>query len=207
MKNIKHNINNFLKHINKERFRLTMSISFLSLLLLISIFLTPTTLSKYESNTSSVARPQVAFYLLKTNYQTEAILLDEIAPRNEPYTYEFTVSNNDGTTRTETNLQYDLSIRTTTNLPLTYELYLNSQYTDANAESAITGENVIQDSDGTYFNTFTTDTQYFNYSYNETNEYQLVVYFPSNYIDEMYQDIIDSIEITVDSKQVINTQP
>lgn len=207
MKNIKENIDNFLQQVNKKRFRLMMSISFLSLLLIISIFSVPTTLSKYESTTSSTAHAQVAFYLLKTTYSTEAILLEEIAPRNNPYTYTFTVSNNDGTNRTETNLQYDLTIRTTTNLPLTYELYLNSVYTDANPENAITDDDVIQDSDGTYFNVFTTDTQYFSYSYNETNTYQLVVYFPSTYVDEMYQDIVDSIEITVDSKQIITTQP
>ncbi len=100
-------------------------------------------------------------------------------------------------------MQYDLVIRTTTNLPLEYELYLNSVYTDANAENAIIDSQVIQDTDGTYFNKFTTDTKYFSHSYNETNTYQLVVYFPETYVDEMYQDIVDSIEITVNSKQIM----
>lgn len=198
------NINDFLKHVNRKKFKTIVFASLLVVLLLISVFLIPTTLSRYVTNTSSDAEAMVAFYLLKTDYQTNVVLLDEIAPRNDPYTYTFTVSNYNGSQRTETNMQYDLVIRTTTNLPLEYELYLNSVYTDANAENAITGSQVIQDSDGTYFNKFTTDTEYFNHSYNETNTYQLVVYFPETYVDEMYQDIVDSIEITVNSKQIMS---
>ena len=197
------NIKKFLEHVNRKKFKTIVFTSLLVVLLLVSVFLIPTTFSRYVTNTSSDAEAMVAFYLLKTDYQTNVILLDEIAPRNNPYTYTFTVSNYNGTKRTETNMQYDLVIRTTTNLPLEYELYLNSVYTDANAENAITSSQVIQDSDGTYFNRFATDTEYFSYSYNETNTYQLVVYFPETYVDQIYQDIVDSIEITVNSKQIM----
>lgn len=197
------NIKDFLKHVNRKKFKTIVFASLLVVLLLTSVFLIPTTLSRYVTNTSSEAEAMVAFYLLKTDYQTNVVLLDEVAPRNDPYTYTFTVSNYNGSQRTETNMQYDLVIRTTTNLPLEYELYLNSVYTDANADNAITNSQVIQDSDGTYFNKFTTDTEYFTHSYNETNTYQLVVYFPETYVDEMYQDIVDSIEITVNSKQIM----
>lgn len=196
-------LKDFFEHINRRRFKTIVFASLLVVILLVSIFLIPTTFSKYVSQTSSNAKAKVAFYLLKTDYQTNVVLLDEIAPRNDPYTYIFTVSNFDGSKRAETNMQYDLVIRTTTNLPLKYELYLNSLYTDANAENAITNEEVIQDDDGTYFNRFTADTKYFNHSYSETNTYQLVVYFPETYVDNKYQDIVDSIEITVDSKQVM----
>ena len=197
------NIKKFLEHVNRKKFKTIVFTSLLVVLLLVSVFLIPTTFSRYVTNTSSDAEAMVAFYLLKTDYQTNVILLDEIAPRNNQYTYTFTVSNYNGTKRTETNMQYDLVIRTTTNLPLEYELYLNSVYTDANAENAITSSQVIQDSDGTYFNRFATDTEYFSYSYNETNTYQLVVYFPETYVDQIYQDIVDSIEITVNSKQIM----
>lgn len=202
---IKASIKSFSNNINKKRLKLTMFIFTLLLILVITIFLTPTTLSRYASQTSSSANPSVAFYLLKTDYRTNVILLHEITPRNEPYTHKFTVSNTNGTKRAETNLKYDLSIRTTTNLPLKYELYLNCEYDDNNAENIITDEDVIQDSDGTYFNIFSTDTKYFSHTYDETNEYQLVVYFPSTYVSEIYQDIVESIEITVNSKQVLSS--
>ena len=193
----------FSTHINIKRFKAFIFGTLLFVLLLLTVFLTPTTLSKYSTSTDSSAETQIAFYLLKATYQTSTVLLEEITPRNQPYTYTFAVSNTNGTKRTETNLQYDLSIKTTTNLPLTYELYMNSVYTDANADEVITNSTTTQDSDGTYFNIFTTDTEYFSYSYNQTNNYQLVVYFPSNCVDEMYQDIVELIEIRIESKQVM----
>jgi len=202
---IKASKKSFSTNVNKKKLKYMMAVFIMLLMLVIATFLTPTTLSRYVSQTQSSAAPSIAFYLLKTDYKTESILLNEIIPRSAPYTHKFTVANNDGTKRTETNLKYDLSIRTTTNLPLTYELYLNSEYTDNNAENIIGTPQVIQDSDGTYFNVFTTDTEYFSHAYDESNEYQLVVYFPSSLVDERYQDIIDSIEITVDSEQVLSS--
>ncbi len=201
---LKNHFNNFLKHINREKLKYIVLLSVLTVFLVMATLLTPTTKSKYSSETNSSAETQIAFYLLHEDYLTSNVLLDEIAPRNEPYTYNFRISNTNGTKRTETDLQYDLSIRTTTNLPLTYELYMNESYTDNNAENIITDEDVVQDDDGTYFNVLSTDRKYFYHTYNETNQYQLVVYFPSTNIDELYQDIVESIEITVDSKQIIN---
>ncbi len=201
---VKKNSQQFLKHINKEKLKYIVLLSVLTVFLIMFTLLTPTTKSKYATETNSNAQTQIAFYLLHEDYLTSNILLDEIAPRNEPYTYNFKIANNRDIKITETDLQYDLSIRTTTNLPLTYELYLNEVYTDNNAQNIITDENVVQDDDGTYFNIFSTDTEYFGHITKETNEYQLVVYFPSINIDEIYQDIIESIEITVDSKQIIN---
>ena len=43
--------------------------------------------------------------------------------------------------------------------------------------------------------TFTQDQEY---------TYQLVIYFPREYMSYTYQDIVESIEIVVDSKQVID---
>lgn len=201
---VKKNTENFLKHINREKLKYIVLLLVLTVFLIMATLLTPTTKSKYASETNSSAETQIAFYLLHEDYLTNSILLEEIAPRNAPYTYNFRIANTNGTSRTETDLQYDLSIRTTTNLPLTYELYLNETYTDNNAEDIITDSDVVQDDDGTYFNVFTTSTRYFYHTYNETNQYQLVVYFPSTNISEIYQDIVESIEITVNSKQIIN---
>ena len=55
--------------------------------------------------------------------------IDGYVPRNKkvltyPYQY-LLISNNNGEKRCETNMEYTLTITTTTNLPLTYKLYLN----------------------------------------------------------------------------------
>lgn len=189
---------------DKKKFLLVAKFQILLFILVIVLFLIPTSFAKYESKASAKAVAEVAFYLVDLGLFSENILIENIEPRVEPYVYNFTVANNDGENRTETNLQYELSIKTTTNLPLEFRLYMNGEYVDENSVSAISSDEVIQDEDETYFRNMFTDIQYFSHLYDEVNNYQLVVYFPSEYKDYKYQDIYELIEIVVDSKQVID---
>ena len=169
-------------------------------------------LAKYESETSTDAEIDIAFYLLKEDYQTMTLNLGSIVPQNNVYVFDFNIGNQDGTDTAEIDLTYDLTIRTTTNLPITYSLYMNQKYTDSGATSIIKTNTVDQDDDGTYFRTMTTDTQELLFRTPKTNSYQLVVNFPLSYTDpntntttsynvEKYQDIIEAIEIKVESRQ------
>lgn len=171
------------------------------LILLISRTIT-LTLSKFESNTSTVAEIDIAFYVLNTNYQTMNINLDSLFPRQEPYVYRFSISNFDGENIAETDLEYDLKIRTTTNLPLNYKLYLNESYDDAGAQDIIQTNEIIQDDDNTYWRKLTTLTEKMEYREKVTNEYELVIWFPEEYNTVQYQNIIEGIEIIVDSHQI-----
>ena len=97
----------------------------LTMVLVLLICVIPKTFSKYESDMSGVAEVETAFYVVATDYQYQTIALPTIVPTDEPYVYTFSVANNKDGKRLETRLEYNLSIRTTTNLPLTYELYKN----------------------------------------------------------------------------------
>lgn len=178
-----------------------IAILLLSLMLLIRVI--SFTLSKYESRATANSNIQVAFYVLNKDFQNMSLNLDSLFPSDEPYIYEFSISNTDGTKRCETDMEYDLTIRTTTNLPLEYELYMNEKYTDAESTNIIEKNEVIQDLDNTFFRIITTNTETFLYSEEKTNIYQLVIHFPKKYNTINYQDIIDGIEITVDSRQII----
>ena len=116
----------------------------------------------------------------------------------------FSIANHNGSNRLEVDAIYELKIVTTTNLPLTYKLYKNEDYNDANATNLLEGtmDLPVQDEDGTYFRTITTDKITLKYTEGKTNLYQKVVYFPENYNQENYQDIIELIEINVNGKQV-----
>lgn len=179
-------------------------ILFASLLITLRIF--TLTLSKFESEAQSTTDIDIAFYLLKEDYQTMQLSLDNLYPSDKPYVYTFSISNNDGEKMAEVDLTYDVTISTTTNLPLTYELYLNEEYNSENATTAIINNVIELDGDGTYFRKISTETKEFKYKTAETNIYQLVVYFPSEYNTENYQDIIESIEININSKQTIEEQ-
>lgn len=159
-------------------------------------------LSKYESISDSYANVDIAFYLFKEDYKTMTINLASIVPQNNAYIFEFTIGNEDGIEIAEVDLEYELTLRTTTNLPLTYELYMNQQYTDQDATNIIKENNVALDEYGTYFRTITTDKITLPYTQGTTNLYQLVVHFPANYNQENYQDIIELLEITVNAQQV-----
>lgn len=181
-----------------RRKRISIKKIFVILLcLLLVLFLVRFTYSRYQTQTNSNGELDIAFYLLKEDYKTMNIKLDAIQPRTDPYVYNFSVSNTDGTNRAETNLTYDLTIVTTTNLPLTYELYMN------NSNAILTNE-VAQDGDETYFRTIKTSTQELDFNADKTNLYTLKVYFPTEYKTINYQDIIESVEVQVSSKQKIS---
>ena len=181
----------------------------LCLLIILKIF--SLILAKYESETNTDAEIDIAFYLFKEDYQTMTLNLGSVLPTNNLYVYNFTIGNQDGTDTAEIDLTYDLTIRTTTNLPLKYNLYMNQNYNDTGATDIIRTNTVAQDESNTFFRTLTTDTQELLFRTPKTNSYQLVVTFPSEYTDENnntikyntenYQDIIEAIEIKVESRQ------
>ena len=97
---------------------------------------------------------------------------------------------------------YNLTIRTTTNLPLTYELYKNQKYTDSGAVNIIKTNTVEPDEYGTYFRNMTTQEENLYYKEPKTKIYELVIHFPENYNTINYQNIIEALEMQVDSHQV-----
>ena len=152
--------------------RLTIAIIILAILL----FIVPITYSRFQSTRTPNAEIETAFYIIDSNYETKSVHLDDLVPSDTPYTYNFTVANNNGTDRAETDIEYTIEITSTTNLPLTYALYLNQEYTESKK---------------------------FSHLKDESNSYQMTVVFPKEYEDFEYQGIIEGIIITVKSKQVI----
>ena len=159
-------------------------------------------LSKYESTASSQANVEIAFYLLKEDYKTMTTNLAELLPQDDAYVYTFSIGNEAGDERAEVDLEYELTLRTTTNLPLKYELYMNQDYADEGAINIIKENVVDYDEQGTYFRTIKTEKQILPYREGITNLYQLVIYFPANYNQEKYQDVLEMLEITVDGNQI-----
>jgi len=187
---------------NKKLRRLYAKLIILVLCLLIIARIFVLVLSKYESISNSYANVEIAFYLLKEDYKSMTLNLAELLPQDNAYVFDFSIGNEDGIETAEVDLEYELSLRTTTNLPLTFELYMNESYTDEGATNIIKENNIALDAQGTYFRTMTTDKIYLSYKEAKTNLYQLVVYFPKNYNQEIYQDIIELLEINVDAHQV-----
>ena len=179
--------------------RLTIAIIILAILL----FILPITYSRFQSTRTPNTEIETAFYIIDSNYETKSVHLDDLVPSDTPYTYNFTVANNNGTDRAETDIEYTIEITSTTNLPLTYALYLNQEYTDEDSTNIIINDTTQPDEYGTYFKKMVTESKKFSHLKDESNSYQMTVVFPKEYEDFEYQGIIEGIIITVKSKQVI----
>jgi len=162
------------------------------------LFKVPESLSRFNSLLTSDVKGSIAFYVIDSNYQTTEINLDKIEPSDTPYEYKFSVANYNKEKRLETNAEYHIVIRTTTNLNLEYDLYENN-----GTDSIISSKELIQDEDGTYYWVIKTDKENFGFIKNQVNYYTLSVLFPKEYSDFNYQDIIESLEIIILSEQVI----
>lgn len=171
------------------------------LCIILILILLERTFAKYKTEVTSQTEIQAAFYLLNDEYQSTNIKLDSLEPRDNEYVYTFSISNNKSNTRTETSLEYELSIITTTNLPLSYKLYKNEDY--KTGTNIITNDDVLPDEHGTYFRTIKTEKEVFTHTKNVTNIYTLVIEFPKQYNKVEYQDIIELITIEINSNQLI----
>lgn len=190
--------------ISKKRFILAIKLSMAIIFLITAIAILPKVFSRYQSSANTNPDINVAFYIINTEYQSRNIVLSKIEPSDDPYLVNFTISNNDGTNRLGVDAVYDLKIVTTTNLPLSYELYRNQTYNTNGAVNVISSTtSITTDQDGTYFKTMIAPSESFSFRENQTYSYQLVIYFPRDYMSYSYQDIVESIEIVVDSKQVV----
>ena len=184
-----------------KKFLKVNKITLIFILIAILFVLVPVVYSKFFSNTIGENNVETAYYILKPDYHmVDTLNLGDLIPRDEPYVHTFSISNTDGTNRLETELNYSLEIITTTNLPLTYEIYLNGNY-DVNI---ISSEDVYQDEYSTYFKKINVPSRFMGFNRDITDTYTLKVYFPSTYKDIKYQNIPELFEVDIKSKQVIS---
>lgn len=181
--------------------KLIFELCVLFILLISLAFLLPFTLSRFKTEARSDAKVDIAFYLVKDDYQYENIKLTDIIPNDSSYIYDFSVSNTDGVNRNETKLEYEVEVVTTTNLPLTYELYSKDE--SGLLTSVVVSDIVELDEDDAYFRTIKTNKKEFGFTTDQIDLYQLVVKFPTTYKNYKYQGISENIEIRIISKQIL----
>lgn len=183
--------------------------------------------SLYESEANSTADIDVAFYLLKDEYETKTIPIEDMLPGDTQYV-KFTISNfyvDEETGKeviSETDMKCDLKIRTTTNFPLQYELYIDQDLTSNNLQNKLELEervtdNVHWDDYNTMFKhlVLANEPEYIKdqgitesldivYGHPFSRTYMMKITFPEEYSkDDSYQNIMECIEISIDSHQII----
>lgn len=176
---------------------------FILVFLLILLLMLPITHSRYETEGAGNIKAEVAYYVVDASFQYIDVRIPDFVPRKAPYVYGFKIQNFKENKRTEVKLEYDLVIKTTTNLNLEYKLYMNEDYNQVGAKDIIISNEIVQDEEGTYFREMKVPKEYFTHEYDEVNNYTLLIYFDEKYKAYEYQDMFESIFITIDSKQIV----
>ena len=188
---------------DKKKLKKSILILFLIAIIIIAIIFIRNTLSRYESNATSSKDVDVAFWMFEDDFQSASILIKDIYPSNNSFDYTFSVSNfeanEDGTInkRAETDLEYNLTLTTTTNLPLEYVI-------EKNGEILSTQQEIITDEDGTYYREILIDPSQMVQGEDLTDNYVIKVTFPKeNDTNAEYSDLIEYIKLDINAEQII----
>lgn len=198
---IKH-LKKFINNINKKKFKKTFFSSIVIFLLIIIISSIGFTYARYESDTTLKLNPNIAFFIVDATNTTKSLELTKMVPSNDYYDYYFEVSNFNDTGKANVDLNYNIKLKMTTNLPLTYEIYKVEDNTMANINTV----NISTNQDGMYFKEYVDTNDYFmDCKTKKTDRFLLRVYFPLEYKNnpDYYESVIDLVEININATQVV----
>ena len=195
-----------------------------AIILLIIIGIT-ITMARYRSTGTAIPTAEVAFFVIEEGFQAGNIMLEGLYPREDPFEYEFTIANTDGTITAETSIDYTINMVITTNLPLDIKMYRKTSnggnyselkdrlvgVTDLELVELVDFLNgyrlkmrEIGDTWTTYVRKIKIKDGNFTFSQAQTDTYKLSATFPIEYSDtEEFEGMIDNVAITVDAKQKI----
>lgn len=190
----------------EEKIRFLLFALILLVALFLAYFLLKKAYASYQSSARLVTNIDKAVYLLDSTKMSFNIDSEQIVPSVDPYVYKFSVSNFNDVGSSEINLTYGVKIITTTNLPITVQLYRNENYDDATATGLLSGARIVQDDDGAWYNIYDSFSKYdMDYTDKVTDIYTLVINFPKTYSSSTtYADCIENIEIDIESSQRVD---
>lgn len=197
------------KEINSElkiyKFRFVILSIVIACLLFLFLLMIRRTFSSYVSDTAIEISSNQAAYIFNEGKMTFNIDTNKIIPASSPYVYSFTISNYNDIRKSDVDINYTLSMRTTTNLPLRYSLYKDKNYNEIGSVNIIANTSQKQDQDGSWYNEMVINNNYdLLYTTSTTDTYYLVVEYPISYSSSLtYEGMMDLIEITINSKQIV----
>ena len=190
---------------SNEKARFLVFVVGLFFILFLATYLLRAAYARYEVRAKLNANIDKALYIFedeKINFNLEPL---GIVPRDDPYTYKFSISNFNTSKQSDVDILYTLRVRTTTNLPINIKLYRNELFDDPGAVNLFSGADTKQDADGAWYRIYDVNDEYqFLYENKSTDVYTLVIEFPTSYAaNTVYANYIESIEVYIDSKQLL----
>lgn len=155
------------------------------------------TYSLFTSNSRLMANQKIAQFIFEAT-KTDSIELPitDINPGDEPVNYTFQVANNLEQKKSEVTINYQIMIKTYHFIPLKINLYKEGV------------EEPIMTCDETYGRNLETnqlicdsETQKLVHNDEVTDKYRLELTFPEEYSSEVYADLVDYLQIDINSWQ------
>lgn len=196
-------INKLFGNYVEEKKKFLLFAFLLIALLFLSFFLLRAAYARYQVDAKINADIDRALYIIGEEKMSFNIETDGIVPSSTPYTYRFSVSNFNQNNMSDVDINYSINIRTTTNLPITLELYRNQL--PENGTNIFNSPITKRDADGAWYRVYKTNGTYdFYYATRKTDVYTLVINFPLIYAnDTTYSNYLESIEVNIESKQIV----
>lgn len=197
--------------INKKAFFKSLIVITLLIIIIVAVIQIRNTLARYETSATTERDVDVAFWIMDNSFQEDRLLIEDIYPSTNPFEYTFTVSNFKDDKIAETDMEYEIVLTMTTNLPLSYEIQRNGT-TYSNKQ-----EKLYTDTDGTVYREIrfgTAENPYplimdtiSNTTHTKTkvtDTYKIKVTFPQeNSANLEYADLMEYIKIGLTARQVI----
>lgn len=178
-----------------------------AIILLVVIGIT-ITMARYKSNGKIETAAEIAFFVVEEGFQAGNIILEDLYPREDPFEYEYTIANTDGTIIAETSIDYTIDMEITTNLPLDIKIYRkttnDNNYRELNNTDIIENQIQLDQTGQTYVRKIKIKDGSFIFNQSKTDTYKLSATFPIEYNNiEEFEGMIDNVAITLDAKQKI----
>jgi len=208
--------------IDKKTLFKSLTIILLLIIIVFAFIQIRNTLARYETAATTERDVDVAFWLSDdpTTFASARILIDDIYPTDTPYEYSFTVSNFDEDGEVvETDMSYHLTLTSTTNLPLKYEIQKNGTTCatfDPLDQTTSNIEQLTTDANGTQYVQLKLGTELTPYMLNTidnttkektaiTDTFIIKVTFPkANTSNQEYRDLMEYIKLDLSAIQVID---
>lgn len=177
----------------------------LFLVLFLARYLLGIAYARYEIRSKIMADIDRAIYIFEDEKLSFNLEPSGIIPSDDPYVYRFSVSNFNSFKDGDMDITYLVKVRTTTNLPITIQLYRNELYTTPGATNVLGGATIHQDEDNSWYRLYqTVDSYTMNYNTHTTDVYTIVINFPStNATNSAYANTVEHIQISLESSQLI----
>ncbi len=181
-----------IKGMNKKK-----KIILIEIALVVSVLLVGVTYSLYTAETDMTSSEQaIAEFVFNAN-KTDLIeipLNDLIPGDNKEYNFE--VTNNLDTNTSDVTIEYQITLKTAHTIPLTFELYsvtgTETLLFTCNESSGRNPENILE---------CKSPVMSLDHSSQSTNDFRLNVIFPLLYNDVIYANLVDYVDIEIDSWQ------